>query len=97
MTILIFPHQNNRTPEICQKALLLGSLEWLPASTEDSEDGEEIAKGEVDDNGHKDGAVQVHDASLVQLLAVEQHTVQQGHSLNKILEVKYGQLGPFLS
>jgi hypothetical protein len=48
---------------------------------EDGEDGEEVAEGEVDDDGDKDGAVDVHDAGLVQLLAREQHSVQQRHCL----------------
>jgi hypothetical protein len=48
---------------------------------EDGEDGEEVAEGEVDDDGDKDGAVDVHDAGLVQLLTREQHAVQQRHCL----------------
>jgi hypothetical protein len=49
---------------------------------EDGEDGEEVAEGEVDDDGDKDGAVDVHDAGLVQLLTREQHAVQQRHCLH---------------
>ncbi len=48
---------------------------------EDGEDGEEVAEGEIDDDGDKDGAVDVHDAGLVQLLSREQHAVQQRHCL----------------